>query len=163
MRNKSYTDPLQLTLPIEFAPSVVRVHGLDRRASAPAGVLRQRLRARVLLSHVPPEGMALRRGRVRERGQQLRRRSRSTATMPTLTLAGFSIRKFQPPNWRVFRPDNGHSHAVWTLAVPVHKYPKARRGPLDYLSAIAEIINVLIDALIKRADYRLQRRANSQS
>ena len=28
MRNKSYTDPLQLTLPIEFAPSVVRVHGL---------------------------------------------------------------------------------------------------------------------------------------
>ena len=28
MRNKSYTYPVQLTLPIEFAPSVVRAHGL---------------------------------------------------------------------------------------------------------------------------------------
>ena len=29
MRNTAYTDPQQLTLPIEFAPSVVRAHGLS--------------------------------------------------------------------------------------------------------------------------------------
>ena len=46
----------------------------------------------------------------------------------------------------MFRPDNGHSHAVWTLAVPVHKYPKARRGPLDYLTAIAEFYALTLGA-----------------
>ncbi len=29
MQHTAYTDPLQLTLPIEFAPSVVRAHGLS--------------------------------------------------------------------------------------------------------------------------------------
>ena len=46
----------------------------------------------------------------------------------------------------MFRPDTGHSHAVWTLAVPVHKYPKARRGPLDYLTAIAEFYALTLGA-----------------
>ena len=46
----------------------------------------------------------------------------------------------------MFRPDTGHSHAVWTLAAPVHKYPKARRGPLDYFAAIAEFYALTLGA-----------------
>ena len=59
---------------------------------------------------------------------------------------GFLRSEIPPPNWRVFRPDTGHSHAVWTLAAPVHKYPKARRGPLDYLTAIAEFYALTLGA-----------------
>ena len=59
---------------------------------------------------------------------------------------GFLRSEIPPPNWRVFRPDTGHSHAVWTLAVPVHKYPKARRGPLDYFAAIAEFYALTLGA-----------------
>ena len=59
---------------------------------------------------------------------------------------GFLGSEIPPPNWRVFRPDTGHSHAVWTLAAPVHKYPKARRGPLDYFAAIAEFYALTLGA-----------------
>ena len=59
---------------------------------------------------------------------------------------GFLRSEIPPPNWRVFRPDTGHSHAVWTLAAPVHKYPKARRGPLDYFAAIAEFYALTLGA-----------------
>ena len=66
--------------------------------------------------------------------------------MPTPTLAGFSARRFPRRTGACSAPDTGHSHAVWTLAAPVHKYPKARRGPLDYFAAIAEFYALTLGA-----------------
>ena len=42
------------------------------------------------------------------------------------------------PNWVVQRVSNGHSHAVWCLAKPVHRGADAREHPLKYLSRCAE-------------------------
>ena len=42
------------------------------------------------------------------------------------------------PNWIVWRVANDHAHPVWTLAAPVHRYPRARPEPLIYLSRIAD-------------------------
>lgn len=42
------------------------------------------------------------------------------------------------PNWIVRRVANGHAHPAWTLAAPVHRYPKAKPEPLIYLSRVAD-------------------------
>ena len=145
MRNKSYTDPLQLTLPIEFAPSVVRVHGLTVAHPRPL-VSYGKDYGRVFCFRTSPR-KAWRYAEVEY--------ANAGSSYGALALdcddadayaRGFLDSEIPPPNWRVFRPDNGHSHAVWTLAVPVHKYPKARRGPLDYLTAIAEFYALTLGA-----------------
>ena len=41
--------------------------------------------------------------------------------------------RIPPPAWTVTSHATGHSHAVWTLGVPVHRYPTARRAPLEML------------------------------
>ena len=43
-----------------------------------------------------------------------------------------------PANWIVQRVSNGHAHAVWTLADPIHKYSTARVEPLRHFARIAE-------------------------
>ena len=47
-------------------------------------------------------------------------------------------RAVQPPSWAVERPSSGGIHAAWTLVVPVHRYPSARRGPLDLFARVSE-------------------------
>ena len=39
-------------------------------------------------------------------------------------------RLVREPSWIVTNRRNGHSHAMWTLKVPVHRYPQARQKPL---------------------------------
>ena len=145
MRNKSYTDPLQLTLQIEFAPSVVRAHGLSVAHPRPL-VSYGKDYGRVFCFRTSPR-KAWRYAEVEY--------ANAGSSYGALALdcddadayaRGFLRSEIPPPNWRVFRPDTGHSHAVWTLAVPVHKYPKARRGPLDYLTAIAEFYALTLSA-----------------
>ena len=145
MRNKSYTDPLQLTLPIEFAPSVVRAHGLTVAHPRPL-VSYGKDYGRVFCFRTSPR-KAWRYAEVEY--------ANAGSSYGALALdcddadayaRGFLGSEIPPPNWRVFRPDTGHSHAVWTLAAPVHKYPKARRGPLDYFAAIAEFYALTLGA-----------------
>ena len=52
--------------------------------------------------------------------------------------AAFARADLPPANLRVYRPSNGHCHAIWTLAKPVHRYTDARQGPINLLSRIAE-------------------------
>ena len=155
MRNKAYTDPQQLTLPIKFAPSVVRAHGLSVAHPRPL-VSYGKGYGRVFCFRTSPR-KAWRYAEVEY--------ANAGSSYGALALdcddadayaRGFLRSEIPPPNWRVFRPDTGHSHAVWTLGAPVHKYPKARRGPLDYFAAIAEVLRP--DAGRGR---RLQRRAGS--
>ena len=145
MQNKSYTDPLQLTLPIEFAPSVVRAHGLTVAHPRPL-VSYGKDYGRVFCFRTSPR-KAWRYAEVEY--------ANAGSSYGALALdcddadayaRGFLDSEIPPPNWRVFRPDTGHSHAVWTLAVPVHKHPKARRGPLDYFAAIAEFYALTLGA-----------------
>ena len=42
------------------------------------------------------------------------------------------------PNWIVERLANGHAHLVYTLTNPVHRYPSASQAALDYFSHISE-------------------------
>ena len=49
-------------------------------------------------------------------------------------------------NWMVRNEANGHAHVVWTLAVPVHRYPAARQAPLDYLRHVAEYLHHELEA-----------------
>ena len=44
----------------------------------------------------------------------------------------------QTPSWLVTRESSGGVHAVWALLTPVHRYPHARRAPLDLLARIAD-------------------------
>ena len=44
----------------------------------------------------------------------------------------------QPPSWLCARRSSGGVHAVWTLSTPVHRYPTARRGPLDLFGRVSE-------------------------
>ena len=51
-----------------------------------------------------------------------------------------------PPNWIVWRLENGHVHVCWTLAIPVHRYPEAHLEPLRYLAYIAEYFAYAVGA-----------------
>ena len=47
-------------------------------------------------------------------------------------------RAVQPPSWAVVRPSSGGVHAVWALVTPVHRYPHAKRGPLEFFARVSE-------------------------
>ncbi len=51
----------------------------------------------------------------------------------------------QTPSWIVERPSSGGVHAVWALQTPVHRYPHAKRSPLDYLARIGDFYNEELD------------------
>ena len=42
------------------------------------------------------------------------------------------------PNWTVTRKGSGGTHAVWNLERPVHRGGKARQGPLNSLALVSE-------------------------
>ena len=115
MQTKAYTDPQQLTLPIEFAPSVVRAHGLSVAHPRPL-VSYGKNYGRVFCFRTFPR-KAWRYAEVEY--------ANAGSSYGALALDcddadayahGFLGSEIPPPNWRVFRPDTGHSHAVWTLA-----------------------------------------------
>ena len=53
---------------------------------------------------------------------------------------------FPQSNWLVQRVANGHAHAVYNLAVPVHRGELAREKPLRELARIAEFYTVALKA-----------------
>lgn len=52
--------------------------------------------------------------------------------------AAVLARAVQPPSWLCARRSSGGVHAVWTLSTPVHRYPTARRAPLDLYARVSE-------------------------
>ena len=56
-------------------------------------------------------------------------------------LGAVCAKAVQMPSWIVERPSSGGVHVVWALSTPVHRYPHARRSPLDFLARIADFYN----------------------
>ena len=50
------------------------------------------------------------------------------------------------PNWMVTRKTNGHTHAVYSLATPVHRGANARIAPQKVLARISEYYSTKLDA-----------------
>ncbi len=50
------------------------------------------------------------------------------------------------PNWMVTRRSNNHTHVVWNLATPVYRGAKARTEPLRYLAHVAEFFALTLNA-----------------
>ena len=48
-------------------------------------------------------------------------------------------------SWIVRNEVNGHAHVVWNLAAPVHRYPAARRAPLDFLRYVEEFLHEVLE------------------
>ena len=55
----------------------------------------------------------------------------------------YSTGKLPPANWIVHSRTSGHHHAVWTLAVPVHRYPEAATGAIEVLPACRGVLHAL--------------------
>ena len=57
---------------------------------------------------------------------------------PTGTAARDFVRDrgLPEPSWIVWSRRTGHCHSVWALLAPVHRYPTARRAPLDLLARV---------------------------
>ena len=55
------------------------------------------------------------------------------------------------PNWAVTRKDGGGTHAVWTLAQPVHRGASAKAKPIRALSRVSEFYSHTLEA---DPDYR---------
>ena len=134
MQHTAYTDPQQLTLPIKFAPSVVRAHGLSVAHPRPL-VSYGKDYGRVFCFRTSPR-KAWRYAEVEY--------ANAGSSYGALALdcddadayaRGFLRSEIPPPNWRVFRPDTGHSHAVWTLAAPVHHTIRLSRDVIDHFKA----------------------------
>ena len=128
--------PGQARLPLDFAPEVVRAHGL--RAAHP----------RPLVSLGKQPGRAMTSFRVSPQRAwsfpevEYGRAGSSIAALvldcdePALLRRG--LPDLPDPNWTVWRPENDHAHVCWTLAEPVHRYPAAKPEPLRYLAGVAE-------------------------
>ena len=50
------------------------------------------------------------------------------------------------PNWKVQNPRTEHLHVAYCLETPVHRYPEAARGPLDYADRITEYFTETLSA-----------------
>ena len=125
----------QLELPLLFAPSIVKDHGL--RVAHP----------RPMVSY----------GKTDAPFTSFRTTPKKAWSFPQLEYAnagsswaalvldcdnprkmGLGLLDLPTPNWTVTRISNGHAHLVWTLADPVHKYSAAKIEPQRYFAAIAE-------------------------
>ena len=146
--HKHYTSPepaeqLELPLGIDYAPAIVRQHGLRD-------------------THIQPLVS-------RHKGESFRVHARDAWGYPSLELRagnswplmGFdcdvptvieslhSLRSKFPlpyPNMVVERTSNGHCHASWFLSRPVHRGEAARAAPLRKLARINEYYREVLDA-----------------
>ena len=149
MQNQSYqkTPTQQDLFGIDFAPTKVREHGLQETHSHPLVSQGKRSSGEhSALFRVPaseawdfPE-IELRAGNswpsvVFDLDTQ-------DALQEFFRLTG--CESFPQSNWLVQRVANGHAHAVYNLAVPVHRGELARDKPLRELARIAEYYTVAL-------------------
>ena len=133
-------EPQQHTLPIDFAPPVVREHGLVEAHTAPlVGVRLDDDDVRSLGRRSPEEAW----------GYPLLEWSRSGRATTVLALDGDSDKSISVlqdalrdvdaplprPNVLIERKRSGHVLACWCLETPVGRGPHARRAPLSFLGS----------------------------
>ena len=127
---------VQLELPLSFAPEPVRTHGLRAAHPRPLVSLGKRT-GQPFTSYRTSPAKAWRFPEL-----EYANAGSSVAALvldcddPEAMQRGMAT--LPDPNWIVWRVANDHAHPVWTLAAPVHRYPKARPDPLIYLSRIAD-------------------------
>ena len=129
-------DPQQLQLALEFAPEDVRKHGLQAAHPRPLASLGKQP-GREFRSFRTSPAKAWRYPEVEY--------ANAGASYAALVLdcddperIGAVLDELPLYNWQVRRVANGHAHLAWALAIPVHRYPKARIEPLEYLAYISE-------------------------
>ena len=134
----------QLQLPLDFAPELVRGHGL--RAAHP----------RPLVSMGKAPGRAFTSYRVSPSRAwsfpeiELARAGSSIAALvldcdnPKAMAMGMA--DLPEPNWTTWRTSNHHAHPAWALETPVHQYPQARIRPLQHLARIGDFYTQAVGA-----------------
>ena len=133
----------ELDLGIDFAPAIVREHGLKDAHLQPLVAWRKgqsfRVHARKAWRY---PSLELRAGN-----------SWPAVTldcdMPTVVDALHSLKSSFPlpvPNMVVERQSNGHCHASWFLSRPVHRGESARAAPVRKLARIAEYYREVLEA-----------------
>ena len=131
----------QAYLPLHFAPVAVRAHGLSDAHPFP------------LVSHGKRPGLPFTSRRVPASeawswAELEYARTPTSYAAVVVDVDGYDAGQrveaavlagaVQVPSWTVERESSGGVHVVWTLSTPVHRYPTARRGPLDLFSRISE-------------------------
>ena len=126
---------LQLALPLDFAPDVVRDHGLRDAHPRPLVGRRKRRGGFQSWRTSPSKAWA----------HDYLQLENAGSNFATITMdcdrpreLGLAMGDLPPANWIVRNTRNRHAHVTWCLAVPVHKYPDARIAPLSNLRRIAE-------------------------
>ena len=138
-----YSTQLELELGINFAPAIVREHGLRDAHLQPLVAWRKgqsfRVHARKAWGY---PSLELRAGN-----------SWPCLTLdcdlPTVVDALHSLKSSFPlpvPNMVVERQSNGHCHASWFLSRPVHRGESARAAPLRTLARITEYYRQTLEA-----------------
>ena len=132
---------VQLSLPLEAAPPKVRAHGLRDAHERPLVSRGKRRDGSFPGSfRTSPEdawrwpSLELRAGNSWPCLIQDCDGGEGTARLVDAYMAG----EAPSPNWIVTRRSSGGSHAVWTLATPVHRGEAVRQAPLRLFARVAE-------------------------
>ena len=127
---KSSTTAVQLSLP--FAPAAIRDHGL--RAVHPRPLVGKRTPKGIRSWRTSPD-----RAWIHELIQiENAGSSYASITLDCDHLGGlWNLHDLPPFNWAVQSPSGG-KHVSWAFASPVHRFPAARRAPLDYAARVSE-------------------------
>ena len=121
-----------MQLALDLAPGRVRDHGL--RAAHPRPLVGKRTRAGIRSWRTSPD---------RAWVHELIEIENAGSSFATITLdcddrAGlWNLNDLPPCNWTVRSPSGGE-HVTWAFAKPVHRYPAARRAPLDFAARVSE-------------------------
>lgn len=121
-----------MQLALDFAPEPIRDHGL--RAAHPRPLVGTRTPAGIRSWRTSPELAWV---------HELIELENAGSSFATITLdcddrmGLFGLPDLPPCNWSVRSPSGGE-HLSWAFARPVHRYPEARRAPLDYAARISE-------------------------
>ncbi|MCY3919666.1 MAG: replication initiation protein [Chloroflexi bacterium] len=142
MNRSTATPPLQnIPLPLDYAPAPVRMAGLADMHPFPL----------VSAGKRPGEPFRSKRVEAREAWQYPEvEYARTPTSYPALVVdvdgqdalnrvrGAMLAGEIREPSWTAHRASSGGVHAVWTLTTPVHRYPHARRAPLDLLARVSE-------------------------
>ena len=131
----------QLILPIQFAPTKVRAHGLRDAHSYPLVSMGKAHHGQHSASFRVPAADAW-------GFPEIELRAGNSWPSIVLDVDGSNAlyriveavdkAEILSPNWTVTRKGSGGTHAVWNLARPVHRGESARKGPLAALARVSE-------------------------
>ena len=121
-----------MQMPLDFVPQPVRGHGL--REAHPYPLVGKRTKRGIRSWRTSPD---------RAWVHELIQLENAGSVFATVTLdcddrSGlWNLADLPPPNWNVKSPSGG-AHVTWAFAKPVHRYPEARRAPLDFAARVSE-------------------------